>query len=417
MSRQRLIFGVVVALALAGMVALRRTTESPVMTTVAVGPSPSAVVVDARVGHAFVLGGDDTVSMLDTRTGSVLRAVPVGKAAMALAVDERAGRVYVVNSYMHSGGQGTVDVLDSASGRVLHTVPVGPVPYAVAVDEQAGHAFVLNANDGGVSMLDAVSGRVIKTIAVGANGAPMLGPGVLAVDARHGRGFALIQNDPSGPRLRVFDTRRGVSLRTISAGVSPYAVTADVGSGRVYVAGGGAASVVDPATGAAWRASVTFSAPAVVDARRGHVFSANRAGIHMLDVRTGRVVQTVPSDGFAVPTMVDERTGRLVAVDAGPTDGPIDSSCCYMGNGSIDVIDAHSGAVRTVAVGIDPVAAAVDERTGHVFVVNGGGLVREADKWGWLPGWLRNKLPFLPPPGAHSRAVPGSVTVVDLSRL
>jgi len=425
------IIGAVVALALAGgMIVQRGPAESPVLTTVAVGPSPSAVVVDARARHAFVLDGDDTVSMLDTRTGNLLRTVPVGKAAMALAVDERVGRVYVVNSYMSSGGQGTMTVLDAASGTIIATTPAGNVPYAVAVDEQSGHVFVLSASiTGSVIMLDAVNGHMLKAIDAGANGGPLLGVQVLTVDAHAGRGFAIVSNDVTvGPQVTMFDTRQGLPLGVVKIGLSPFTVVADAQNKRIFASNEGDLAIVDEQTGRVSRLRVPFSTFRVpfstfiiVDARSGRVFRAGRvrAGYEvadMLDARTGHVIRSIP---LAIPmsaigaATVDAHSGRLIVVSDGRMNGP----GSFIGSGSVTVVDVPSSISHRVSVGVHPVAVAVDERTGHVFVVNGGGVVRDADRWGWLPGWLHDKLPFLPPPGLHTRTVPGSVSVIDLSRL
>ena len=49
----------------------------------------------------------------------------------------------------------------------------------------------------------------------------------------------------------------------------------------------------------------------------------------------------------------------------------------------MSVLDARSGVVlRTVVVGVAPIAVAVDERSGRAVVVNAGGPVRIPDTWG-----------------------------------
>src|SRR5690349_730749 len=91
--------GVVAAMAgltlLAGVVARRGAVANPVLRTIAVGQSPAALAVDERTGRAFVVNsGDNTVSVLDTRTATLLRTIGVGWAPLTIAVDERAGRVF-----------------------------------------------------------------------------------------------------------------------------------------------------------------------------------------------------------------------------------------------------------------------------------------------------------------------------------
>ena len=81
--------------------------------------------------------------------------------------------------------------------------------------------------------------------------------------------------------------------------------------------------------------------------------------------------------------------------------------------------------LRTVAVGLGPAALAVDERTGHVFVANSYGTpaspggVSRLVAWSrpWLPAWGQQWLARLAQPPPPLRTLPGTVTVLDLSRL
>jgi len=72
------------------------------------------------------------------------------------------------------------------------------------------------------------------------------------------------------------------------------------------------------------------------------------------------------------------------------------------------VLDARTGtSQRTLVMGSDPAAVAVDAHSGHVFVASAGdGKPRAAQRGRAVPPWLR-WLPFLPqwtPPKA-----PGSI--------
>lgn len=83
----------------------------------------------------------------------------------------------------------------------------------------------------------------------------------------------------------------------------------------------------------------------------------------------------------------------------------------------MSILDERSGRfLGTAAVGVNPGAIAVDERTGRAYVVNSGGLVRLADSGSWLPNSVRSLLPFVPPPpGQGLLNAPVSITVVDAS--
>jgi len=86
-------------------------------------------------------------------------------------------------------------------------------------------------------------------------------------------------------------------------------------------------------------------------------------------------------------------------------------------NGTVSVLDAVSGRlVRRIVVGPEPTGVSVDERTGRAVVLNQGGVVAADDPWSWMPGALRRSLPFIPPRRSATRAVPASVSIVDLGR-
>lgn len=342
--------------------------------TILVGQDPSAIAVDESTGRAFVInGGNSTtgignVSVLDTLTGTVLRNVGVGVAPIALAVDESRGRVFVVNSYMHAAGRGTVSELDARTGRIVHTESVGDVPYAVAVDERAGHAFVLNANDSGVSVLDTTTGRRVGAIRTSPNGGPLLGPNVLAVDTRRGR-LLSISPSPSGGSVNLFDTRSGRLVGDPQALTAPSQAVVDEQTGHGFISSSSDASVsmMDMMSGKVLATVVGSSYVLAVDARRGLVYvGLSKGGVGVLDAVSGHVVRHIALTGDASPLAVDEQSGRVLIARIGPFAGDVPS-----GNGSISVVDGTTGTiVRTITVGRYPVAAAIDGRTGHAFVLN-----------------------------------------------
>jgi DNA-binding beta-propeller fold protein YncE len=86
--------------------------------------------------------------------------------------------------------------------------------------------------------------------------------------------------------------------------------------------------------------------------------------------------------------------------------------------GRLHVLDGRTGQLRrTVTVGLQPQALAVDAAANRAFVLNGGGTVRDA----WVErgtAWLRRWVPrWLPPQSAATRAIPASVSVLDTARL
>jgi len=125
------------------------------------------------------------------------------------------------------------------------------------------------------------------------------------------------------------------------------------------------------------------------------------------------VVQTTALEQHAQAMAVDERRRRVVVTSLGPT-ARVSGADTSTGPGTVSVLDADSGALlRTAGVGVNPMAVAVDGRTGHAFVVNMGGNVHLSDPWSWWPTWLPRP-PFVPAPPSPVTVVPGSVSMLDV---
>ena len=79
----------------------------------------------------------------------------------------------------------------------------------------------------------------------------------------------------------------------------------------------------------------------------------------------------------------------------------------------------HNGRIiRTVPVGVNPTALTVDEPTGNVLVTTIGATIDVPDpyRWGWLPGWVQERLSSLLPRTHHVHAVKPMVSVLDVTR-
>jgi YVTN family beta-propeller protein len=367
------------------------------LVTTPVDALPSALAVAAGlvcvVTNSAAYEGTDSVDVLDAASGRFLRSfaiVPRARAlaslailprAHAMAVSERLDRALVTDSR-----EGTVSLLTLRRGQVLHTLPVGPVPLAVAMDEHTGHAFVVNVatqpngvpgGPGTVSVLDARRGHVLRTVTVGAL------PVAVAVDGRHGRVFVANEGEDT---VSMLDARTGAVLATIAVGHLPHGMSVSERTGRLFITDGGDSAV--------W----------------------------VLDAASGRVVRTVLLGDSATALAVAERTNRVFALmgqDTVDTGRPGD-------RGTVYVLDGRSGRILgQVPVGLNPRALAVDEHSGHVFVANmhgdpaGHGGVSLPVGWGqrWLPAWGQHWLSRLAQSPSPLRTLPGTVTILDPSRL
>ncbi len=145
--------------------------------------------------------------------------------------------------------------------------------------------------------------------------------------------------------------------RVIPVGADPSALTVDGRTGRVFVV-----NRLDSAPGHASHAGTV----SVVDPARGVVQCTVAVGLNPLAV------------------VMDARTRRVFVLNV----GSLTQDYVHFPSGSVSVLDVTctqaqmharpSGspdpALRTVTVGYAPRAVAVDERLGHVFVINGDAL-------------------------------------------
>jgi len=477
MLRRLRMGGVVLALVaiIGGIIALRRAPTGPVLWTMELTETPTALFVDAPARRAFVLTippgtGGAHVTTVDLDTGRPLRTATAGSVFSAdtpAAVDRRAARLVVATTTTATaapGVAGRVTVVDARTGAVVRVAAVGLYPQSVAVDEGAGRAFVASAGLNGtelVGVLDTRSGRLLYRRVAG-----LYPEGSTTVDVSVGRVFVPIVAATGPVYVSILDARSGAVERTIDVGLPPVSVT-PTGLGGLLVAGRNGVRLIDLRHGQVARTIlrgatagarigidtparravvVTIAQAALIDLTRGtvigvvpgaqpsstpafddrtgHVFvlaqpitSASvpigRGRVTMLDVRSGTALRTVVVGVDPLDVVVDAARGRVLVLNHGTTlrGGPT------LGDGSVSMLDARTGAVRaTIPVGADPLALAVDDRTGHVIVVNGQTTVRTPEAWTWLPPWVRQQLPFLPRPGARLRTVPGRVRLLDATR-
>ncbi len=380
-----------------GTVSTINTLSGVTVDTVAVGSQYAWMAIDRRTERVFVTsGGDDSITMLDARTGRVLhREAPLAETTVrGVAVDEASGHVFVGHRDI-----GVVTMLDARTGHILRRVPVCASPFAVAVAVRPRHVFV-QCTDGALTMLDAHTGRVLRTTTTGNGFSSVL------ADEPTGRVFIM-----DASRVVVLDARTAAVVRTIPNLPSGGASFADPHTGHMFVSllsqavGGGAAPVHAP----------------VVE----------------FDGRTGAVLRRFSVPDNPDPVAINPRTGHLLVGSA----GALDSGNQPHGYGVLSVVDPASGAVlQRVPLGVFPAAMAIDARAGRVVVDNettdlnilnsgfSGSLTTSPPENGWrqmkrrvlgtlkrlLPSWLPFSVTVPPAPAPPTK---GTVTTLDLTRL
>jgi len=424
-----------------------------------------------------VLGTATSRAGGNTATGPLLAIVPLGGLAgqQNAIVDTTSGRVIVgtVGRIVFGHIQGRVTIIDTRTGAVLRTISTAAPPVLLALNPGDGRIVVVARAGAAMSqvyLLDPTSGLASRGVLIGTP------PGAMAIDGRADRAF-IAGGGGSGAngvypytvpsRVVTLDLRTMRIRRTVTVGPSPTGVAVDDGSGRVVVATASGLQVLDAAGGALLRTFPRLTQLLAVDHRTHRVVVADDAGrVLLLDARTGRLSAAVPMVGAPpVPggVAIDERDGRVVLVTRGAINGsgivmtmglvrvldgttgrvlqstPVDGQSAalalwgdravitaYNSGASVTLFDPRHGQTpRAINVGLMPSFVAVDGRAGRI-VVGGNGSAspdmrpRDHDPWGWMPAWLRQTIPFAPPPPTPAPSgfqppVPG-VSVVDPMR-
>jgi len=273
-----------------GHVSVLDAASGTMLRSVMVGSGPMAVAVDEATRRVFVLAGDG-VSVLDARTGALVRAVPLGPVSSpAVLVDARLGYAFVTSAAFNSfsqpiPGANAVTVLDAASGVPVRRLALRHGPIAVAVDERTGRLFSANF-DGTVSMLDVNTGRVVRTTSL----SPLSVGNAVAVDGRTGRVFVSDYNlIGSRGHISILDARSGILLRTIAVGNEPTSVTVAESIGRVFTISGSGVTMLDARTGRPLRTIRMRARALAVDEQTKHVFVSvdNGRRVGIIDASSG----------------------------------------------------------------------------------------------------------------------------------
>lgn len=288
--------------------------------TISVIPTPIQVLIAPKTHRAFVLDDASNLSLLDTRTGSVLREENFSNLGVCnVTLDETLGRVYVTTGA--GTDQDTVTVLDARTGKVLQTLVVGPHPHALAVDPRTHRLFVVRLLASSIRVFDRRGRIIAPSIPVGHT------PQAVAVDSVARRVF--IANTTDGT-VSIIDADSLRVIRTVKMGIAPANIVVDEHTHRAFVVGeGGGTFVLDSRTGTILRSLVVgMTTPGavgaatpndlVLDQQHGHVFVINNDsdptsndGISVLDSRTGGLIRHISVGSGSVAIALDQATGRV----------------------------------------------------------------------------------------------------------
>lgn len=304
-----------------GTSAAQAQAHARVIGTLHVGRRPEPAIADPQHHRVYVgveSGGE--IAVVDDRTNAIVRTVTVGHEVEDLALDNAAGRLYSVNRnsssvavvdtaglrvvhrvhvppsagialdpsrhrlFLASSSSGLVTAVSTESSRVVHEIRVGRAPQGIAVDRSTHRLYVGMFNRGVVLVIDGFSHRLLGTVRVG-----RLPAHPLRLDELRGQLYAVNEGSST---LSVISTRSMRTVRTVSTGSHPEGVDISPDGRFAYVSNEG-----DPGT----------------DKNSGDTVS-------VIDLRAGRVVDTVKVELGPDAVAYDAATGRLYVCDENPGD-------------------------------------------------------------------------------------------------
>lgn len=261
------------------------------------------VRVDAKTGKVLVTRGG-AVMAVDTSSGKVNPAFAPGtRLHIAMPVGD-GSEVLLTN-----GGSDTAVFVDAATGATLATAPTGKGPDAAAYDAASHLVLVMDHAGGDVTLIDARTRQRVGAIEVG---------GALEEAAVDGQGHAFV-NVESKNEIAVLDlAARKVTARYPLAGCDgPTGLAYDARDGLLIAACDGATALVEARTGKVVDLLPTGKGAdgvAFDPVRRLAFVPAGRDGVlSVIALANGRggIVQQAPTLKSARTIGIDERSGRL----------------------------------------------------------------------------------------------------------
>lgn len=258
------------------------TTTGTAVATIPVAAGPHGIVLSGDGRWVYVAGdGSSQVTVIDTATDRVARTIEVGKAPNGLALTPD-GKLLLAAVF----GDDHIAFIDPATQTIVGTAAV-PKPHTIAVRPDGKVAYVTSQEPGhfALAVVDLSSRAVVRT--VGLDKPPR--------DAEFGYdGKALYFTEAGVSAVEVLDPVTDKILAEIPTGVSPHYVNFFRGTsvGVVVVQGPGELLLFDPATNKPVR-SVTVGkqphwAAASGDGKTAYVTNEGSNDLSVVDLVTGK---------------------------------------------------------------------------------------------------------------------------------
>ena len=193
----------------------------------------------AQAGPKAYVGNftDNTVSVIDTSTGSAIATIPVAAGPHGMAISQDGSTVYVAGD-----GSSSLNVIDTATDRVTKTLDVGKKPNGITLTPDGKLLLVTLYGEDRIALLDTATNDVVGTI-------PVPKPHTVSVEPSGKLAYATSQ-EPGHFGLAVIDLGSRSVVRTVPLDKTPRDGEFGANGRRFYFteAGVAAVQVLDPAS-------------------------------------------------------------------------------------------------------------------------------------------------------------------------
>src|SRR5580692_10207969 len=92
---------------------------------------------------------------------------------LSLLIVLQAAQAKTPYAYVANNAANTVSVINTSTGTVVTTIPVGSFPYGVAVDQAGKFAYVTNSGSNTISVISTSTNAAVATITLTGLSGPM----------------------------------------------------------------------------------------------------------------------------------------------------------------------------------------------------------------------------------------------------
>ena len=285
---------------------------------------------------------DNTVSVIDTGTGTVVATVPVAAGPHGMGVTPDGRTVYVSGD-----GSSEVSVIDAASDRVTRTINVGKTPHGVAMAPDGRLLLVGVYGEDKIAFVDTATQQVVASV-------PVPKPHTIAIRP-DGKLAYVASQEPGKFALVVVDLGARTVARTIALDKTPRDLEFGYDGKALYytIAGVNAVQVLDPASD-----KVVAEIPTGASPHIANVFRGAPAGTVVVQ-GPGELMLFNPTTHAAMRAIAVGKQPHWVAATG---DGKI-AYVTNEGSNDVTVVDLTSGQTKTIPVGNAPRKVVVQRAT------------------------------------------------------